>query len=125
MKNCFKCEQKVEPVLETYNSEFEVNNKKYKYRAYRGYCPYCNNLIETLPEQDLLSRDKAFRKAEGIITTKQINSIFEKYDLNNLELSSILGWEESKINNYMNGEIPSRNDSEILLRVLNNGEYIK
>lgn len=124
-KYCLKCEQEVVPVLETYNSEFEINDKKYKYRAYRGYCPNCNNLIEKAPEQDIVSRDNAFRKTEGIITVKQIENIIEKYDINDIELSRALGWNDNKIENYIMGDIPSKTNSEILFKVLNDDSYIK
>jgi hypothetical protein len=122
-KHCLKCEQKVEPVLETYNSQFEVKNKIYKYRAYRSYCPECNNLIEKVPVQDIESRDKAFRKAEGLITTSQINDIFNKYEIEESQLSSMLGWDMSKLEKYIMGDIPTRNDSDILFKILEDEEY--
>lgn len=123
-KFCLKCNEHVEPVLESFNSQFKVEDKVYKYRAYRGYCPECNGIVDTLPSQDALSRDKAFRKAEGIITTDQINEIFSKYNIDSNTLSNALGWESDIINKYVMGEIPSREDSEVLYNVLEDENYL-
>lgn len=122
---CNKCAREVEPVLESFNSQFEVNEKIYRYRAYRGYCPECNSLIEETPCQDTISRDKAYRKAEGIITTSQINEILEKYEINDENLSNALGWENNKIENYLLGDIPSAKDSEMLFSMLEDEKYAR
>ncbi len=124
-KFCLKCKEHVEPVLESFNSQFKVEDKVYKYRAYRGYCPECNGIVDTLPNQDIESRDKAYRKAEGIITTEQINEIFNKYDIDSNTLSTALGWNNDVINKYMTGDIPSVEDSEILNNVLEDENYLK
>lgn len=124
-KICEKCDKIVEPVLENFNSQFEVKDKVYKYRAYRGYCPECNSIIEKLPNQDIESRDKAFRKAEGIITTEQIQEILEKYKVDSKNLANMLNWSVSKMENYIQGDIPSKEDSAILLNVLENEDYAK
>ncbi len=122
-KFCLKCNEHVEPVLESFNSEFNVEEKVYKYRAYRGYCPECNSIVDVSPSQDMSSRDKAFRKAEGIITTNQINEIFNKYNVDSSTLSNALGWNSDIINNYLMGETPSKENSDILYNLLEDEEY--
>ncbi len=63
MVYCEKCGKEVEPSLESYNSEFEYNNNIYKYRAFRGFCPQCNSLIEKNPIQNIASKEDAIRRA--------------------------------------------------------------
>lgn len=66
-KYCKKCEKEVEPVLESFNSQFDVEDKTYKYRAYRGYCPECNSLLDNAPIQDAMSREKAYKNEKDTL----------------------------------------------------------
>ncbi len=124
---CNKCKMEVEPVMETFNSEFYTNDKKYKYRAFRGYCPECDSLLEEDPHMNLQSKDKAYRKAEGIITVKQINEIYSIYDdVTDEKLANVLGCECEDVTNLRIGqEIPTKEESDILTKILEDQTYFK
>ena len=123
---CNKCKKEVEPVMETFNSEFYTNDKKYKYRAFRGYCPECNSLLEEDPNMNLKSKDKDYRKAEGIITAKQINQIYEQYEITDEKLADILGCSSKQVVKLKNGnDIPTKEESEILTKILEDQAYFK
>lgn len=121
---CEKCNDGVVPVCRDYESEFEVRGKKYRYTGARGYCPNCGELIDESPDIDLRRRDIAYRKTENIITIDQINEILGKYNIGKKPLAKLLGWGENTIVRYVDGYMPSKTYSDILLNLLNDVSYM-
>ena len=75
---------------------------------------------------NLKSKDKAYRKAEGIITAKQINQIYEQYEITDEKLADILGCNSKQVVKLKNGnDIPTKEESEILTKILEDQAYFK
>lgn len=121
---CEKCDAHVKPIYEEYDSEFKVRGKSYKYRAYRGICSECKEIVDPIPDKDLKSRDEAFRREEKIITVNEINDLIGKYNIGKKPLAELLGWGENTILRYIEGDMPSKIYSEELLKILNNSQYM-
>jgi len=51
--------------------------------------------------------------------------IVDQYDINKMQLSLILGWGETILTMYLDGEIPSKSHSEKLKMVKNDYNYMK
>ena len=68
--------------------------------------------------------DKVYRNKENIITTEKINKILNKYKIGKKPLSKLLGWGETTLTRYLNGDVPSKVYSDQLYNILYNEDYI-
>jgi len=60
----------------------------------------------------------AFRVKKGLISRADVCAIPAQYGVSNEELSKICGWEPERFAKYFEGEIPSKEDSQLLLSIL-------
>lgn len=60
---------------------------------------------------------------EGVITAEEIRQILEKYRIGKKPLAKLLGWGETTIIRYMEGDIPTVEYSNKLRTILDNPEY--
>jgi len=60
---------------------------------------------------------------EGVITSEEIRQILEKYRIGKKPLAKLLGWGETTIIRYMEGDIPTSEYSSKLRTILDNPEY--
>ena len=60
---------------------------------------------------------------ETTITADEIRQILEKYRIGKKPLAKLLGWGETTIIRYMNGDVPTSEYSDKLKKILDNPEY--
>lgn len=60
---------------------------------------------------------------EGVITSDEIRQILERYRIGKKPLAKLLGWGETTIIRYMEGDIPTNEYSIKLKAILDNPEY--
>ncbi len=97
-----------------------VNGENVTYVKQYDVCNHCGNRFysESTYNENVITRSNELRKNHGIITTKQIEEILKKYNIGKKPLSLVLGWGEITIIRYLDGQIPERVYSDILLKVL-------
>lgn len=69
--------------------------------------------------------DKAYREELGLISVEEIERILEKYNIGKRPLSLLLGWGEGTVTRYLDGDIPTKQYSDILIKILNDSSYMK
>jgi hypothetical protein len=123
---CNECEDLVEYDVhdEIINEEFKGIKISYKFSV--GRCKYCN--CEVATDIDYNSRKskakiEAYKRKMGLITLKEISEILEKYDIGKEILADIAGFGKVTIKRYYDGVIPSREYSDILLKILCEEDY--
>lgn len=117
---CDKCGKKVgyttlkEKVKEVINGEEVTYLKKY------DICNVCGNKFysEDTYNYNIIAGSNEVRKKNGIVTTIQIEEILKKYNIGKKPLSLVLGWGEITIIRYLDGQLPERVYSDILLKIL-------
>ena len=57
--------------------------------------------------------DNAFREKEGLISVSEMELILDKYDIGKRPLSLLLGWGEGTLTRYLDGDIPTKQYSDI------------
>lgn len=119
---CNECEDLVEYDMydEIIEEEFKGEKINYKFRV--GRCRCCN--CEVATDIDYNSRKskvkiEAYKRQIGLIQLNEISEILEKYDIGKEALADIAGFGKVTIKRYYEGFIPSREYSDILLRILN------
>lgn len=99
-----------------------IRDKDYYYNELITFCKECHkeiNVSEIL-DKNIERIDEAYRKEENIISIDDINKILDKYDIGKKPLSSLLGWGETTIIRYLDGDMPSKTYSNVLKDLLVN-----
>lgn len=125
---CEKCGELVEFCTKEKKEYFTVRNKEYSYTAIVPYCVHCNEevTVNEITDENIKRLDESYRKEENIITTAQIEEVLRKYKIGKKPLSKLLGWGEVTISRFINnGDMPSKVYSDVLLKILNDSQYMK
>lgn len=118
------------------NEEYNVEKTKIievffdtpiEFIGFKTTCKKCNNEIYTKKFSELnnkISGDK-YREIIGLIKVVDIFDILYKTNINPEDLSIKLGWHKNTIEKYLNGYLPSKENSDILLNLLNNSNLLE
>lgn len=98
----------------------EIKNKEITFNEKIAYCGECESeiFVSELRDANLDAMDKAYRISEGLIKVTQIKDLLEKYAIGKRPLSLLLGWGETTLTRFVNGDIPSKTYSDLLLRMV-------
>ncbi|SIQ34017.1 type II TA system antitoxin MqsA family protein [Halanaerobium kushneri] len=124
---CPECRKDVEYKIEEQFEEKEVRGLKFKYTAERAYCNDCGEeiFISKLHDHNLQKIDDAYRKEAGIIKVSEIKEIVDQYNTGKRPLSLLLGWGETTLTRYLDGDIPSKSYSETLKKIKDDYNYMR
>lgn len=124
---CEKCDKLVNYNIIEADDIFELRGKEYKYTKKVGCCEFCGEEVANndIMDENLNRIDEAYRAKEGIIKTNEINSILNKYKIGKKPLSKLLGWGETTLIRYMNGDVPTKQYSEELYKLFNDIRYME
>lgn len=119
---CWNCRHIVPFSIERKQRIRTVNNIDYEYVEQYGVCAECHNKISVpgLDDDNENRFDLIFRRMNGLITVGEIRKLLEKYDIEKRPLSHLLGFGEHTISRYLEGQIPNREYSDLLLLLLHN-----
>ncbi len=123
---CNNCEDLVEYDVNDENVTEEFKGKTIRYEFRVGRCKCCN--CEVATDIDYNSRKskakiEAYKKQTGLIDLNEISEILGKYDIGKEALADISGFGKVTIKRYYDGVIPSREYSDILLKLLFDEHY--
>lgn len=96
-----------------------IKETVYHYVGKEAHCAGCGSqlFIPELSDYNLRALYDIYRKENGIISLEQIREIPEKYAIGKRPLSLLLGWGEQTFSRYADGDIPTKQYSEILVRI--------
>ena len=63
------------------------------------------------------------REINGLISLQKIRKIPQKYNIDNTSLSLLLGWDEYTFSKFYEGNLPSKQQSDILKKLYDNPGY--
>ena len=124
---CPECRKEVEYQIEESLEKKEVRGLEFEYTAERAYCNECGTeiFIPEIHDQNLQKIDHAYREKAGIIKVTEIKELVEQYNTGKRPLSLLLGWGETTLTRYLDGDIPSKSYSEILKKVKDDYGYMR
>ncbi|OFI05058.1 hypothetical protein CLOACE_19320 [Clostridium acetireducens DSM 10703] len=124
---CEKCHDSVKYSVREKKMTKNIRGKKIDYIGKIALCTECESeiFIDYIRDYNLKMLDKAFREKEGIISISEMEIILEKYDIGKRPLSLLLGWGEGTLTRYLDGDIPTKQYSNILKKILNDSNYMK
>ena len=117
---CEICNELVEYKIKKRIREEIINNKIVSFNELYAICKKCNNegYVEKLYDQIMIENKEKIKEINGIITIKEIEEILKKYAIGKKPLSLVLGWGETTIIRYLEGNTPEKAYSDILKKVL-------
>lgn len=123
---CSECrEESPYNLVKEYRSR-SVKGKNYTYETMVAYCNHCGEEmnIPKLIDAEVEAFDKAYREMEGIVSKEDIKKLTKMYNIGKTPLSYALGFGEVTIGRYLDGQVPSKEYSDIMKKSLTNPEYM-
>ena len=122
---CEECRNDVEYTTVSVTMTGTIKGKEYHYDGIETRCAECGNLVfvPEISDDNLRALYNVFREENGIVPLDVVCAIPEKYDIGKRPLSLLLGWGELTFSRYCDGDIPTRQYSDILQRLYNEPQF--
>ena len=122
---CEECRDEVEYSTKSVPMTASIKGKQYSYTGTEAHCKECGSYVYVpeIIDANLRSLYDEYRKENNIIPLDEINEIPTKYSIGKRPLSLLLGWGEQTFSRFADGDIPSKQYSDILQHIYNNPEY--
>lgn len=122
---CAECRKDVNFVTKETEFKRTLKDNEYSFIGLEAYCAECGSpiYVSEIEDNNLNLLYDAYRKANDIISLDEILSIPKKYAIGKRPLSLLLGWGEQTFTRYCNGDMPSKQYSDILRRLYNEPIY--
>ncbi|KKB34160.1 type II toxin-antitoxin system antitoxin SocA domain-containing protein [Bacillus thermotolerans] len=117
---CGTCEDIVDFEEKFINKRKIIKGREINYTAKEAHCTECGSLlfVPKVHDYNLKRINDAYREAEGLITVEEIEKAINMYNIGKRPLSLILGWGEGTVTRYLNGDMPTKQYSQTLKRIL-------
>lgn len=124
---CENCRNDVSYTVKKVSLVHTLKGEQYCYEGQAAYCSECGSEIYAAEVNDynLQALYEKYREKNGIISLKEIREIPVKYAIGKRPLSLLLSWGEQTFSRYYEGDIPTRQYSEILRKIHDDPHYYK
>ena len=122
---CEECRNDVEYTIIEMPMAGTIKGIEYYYTGKEARCISCNSrvYVPEINDSNLKALYEVYRRENGIVPLDIILAIPEKYAIGKRPLSLLLGWGEQTFSRYCDGDIPTKQYSEILTRIYENPMY--
>lgn len=122
---CEECRDDVEYTVVEVNMVGAIKGVEYYYDGKEARCPNCNNriFVPEINDYNLTALYDAYRKKNGIVPLDTIRKIPKKYAIGKRPLSLLLGWGEQTFSRYYDGDMPTRQYSDVLTKIYEEPKY--
>ena len=122
---CENCRDDVSCVISDVELAGTLKGVKYSYMGKEARCANCGQLVYVpeIMDSNLEALQTVYRRENDIISLELIRAIPEKYAIGKRPLSLLLGWGEQTFSRYYDGDIPTKQYSEILQKIWSDPAY--
>lgn len=122
---CEECRDDVCFCVDEVKTEGTIKGERYSYLGRKAHCNNCGSEIYVTGVNDynLKALYDAYREKNEIVSLEVILAIPQKYAIGKRPLSLLLGWGEQTFSRYCDGDMPTKQYSEMLLRLYNDPRY--
>ena len=122
---CYECRQDVDYCITEENETAVLKEEKCEYRHIFARCNQCKSelFIDHIVDENLERLYNVYRKQNGLISLEKIKAIPKKYAIGKRPLSLLLGWGEQTFSRFVDGDMPSKQYSDILERLYEDPNY--
>lgn len=122
---CEECRDDVNYAISYAQLSGKIKGEEYTYEGKVAHCINCNSeiYVDEINDYNLMMLYNKYREANGIISLDMILRIPEKYAIGKRPLSLLLGWGEQTFSRYCEGDIPTKQYSDVLQKIYDEPEY--
>jgi len=104
-----------------------IRDREYSFEITMAICSECGEemSIPGLIDRNVQEIDEQYRETEGIVTVKDIERLMKLYKIGKGPLSLDLGFGEVTIPRYLEGQIPSKEYSDIIKSALSSPAFMR
>ena len=118
---CTHCMDDRECDYKERNKKLKIDKIEIEYLEKYYVCKTCGEeLYGDLLDYNIREGNKKLREQTGLIQVSEIQAIIDKYSIGKKPLSLVLGLGEITITRYLDGQNPTKDNSELLKNILNN-----
>lgn len=124
---CIECRKETEYLLQKKEIVKTIRDKEYTFRITVAVCAECGEEmnIPGLIDKNVREVDGQYRTAEGLVSVDDIEKLMKIYKIGKAPLSLALGFGEVTIPRYLEGQVPSKEYSDVVRSALVSPEYMK
>ena len=123
---CIECRKETEYLLQK-KDIVNIRDKEYTFAITVAVCAECGEemSIPGLIDKNVQEIDEQYRAAEGLVSIDDIEKLMKIYKIGKAPLSLALGFGEVTIPRYLEGQVPSKEYSDIMKAALSSPAYMK
>ena len=124
---CIECRKETEYLLQKRNIIKIMRNREYTFDITVAVCAECGEEMSVpgLIDRNVQEIDGQYRSLEGLVTVEDIEKLMKIYKIGKAPLSLALGFGEVTIPRYLEGQMPSKEYSDIVKKALISPSYMK
>lgn len=124
---CTNCRKETEYLLKKSNIVKNIKDKDYTFAITVAVCAECGEEmnIPGLINKNIQEFDEQYRAIEGIVSKDDIEKLMKIYKIGKAPLSLALGFGEVTIPRYLEGQVPSKEYSDVMKAALTSPAYMK
>ena len=124
---CIECRKETEYLLQKKDVVKTIRDKKYTFGITIAVCAECGEEMSSpgLIDKNVQEIDEQYRSIEGLVTVEDIEKLMKIYKIGKAPLSLTLGFGEVTIPRYLEGQVPSKEYSDIVKAALASPAYMK
>ncbi|MBQ7429376.1 MAG: DUF4065 domain-containing protein [Butyrivibrio sp.] len=124
---CIECRKDTEYNLQKKDVVKIIRGKEYTFSITVAVCTECGEemSIPGLIDKNVQEIDEQYRAAEGLVSIEDIEKLMKIYKIGKAPLSLSLGFGEITIPRYLEGQVPSKEYSDVIKAALTSPAFMK
>lgn len=124
---CIECRKVTEYLLQKRDIVKTIRDKEYTFGITVAVCAECGEemSIPGLIDKNVQEIDEQYRSGEGLVSIGDIEKLMKIYKIGKAPLSLALGFGEVTIPRYLEGQVPSKEYSDIVKAALASPAFMK